>query len=109
MLLQAVKRNARRFPADFMMRLTAAKWAIAAILSACRELMNPPHQSGEALASPPISRSRSELDAAFPVAARLAPMNSFPSISSAVPGSRRVMSGKPTEEYLGSWLPDGFY
>jgi hypothetical protein len=41
-LLKAVKRNARRFPADFMMQLTAAEWAIAAVLSASRELMNPP-------------------------------------------------------------------
>jgi hypothetical protein len=26
-LLQAVKRNSQRFPADFMMQLTAAEWA----------------------------------------------------------------------------------
>lgn len=57
-LVQAVKRDIGRFPADFMFQLTAAEWtvlrsriviptssrgeAIAAILSAIRELMAPP-------------------------------------------------------------------
>jgi hypothetical protein len=58
-LLQAVKRNFRRFPEDFMLQLTASEWealrsqivtlkpgrgqqTLVGILKAIREIMNPP-------------------------------------------------------------------
>jgi ORF6N domain len=41
---EQVRRNRKRFPADFMFQLTTHDEAIAAILSAIRQLMHPPAQ-----------------------------------------------------------------
>ncbi|HEX4153569.1 MAG TPA: ORF6N domain-containing protein [Steroidobacteraceae bacterium] len=52
-LNQAVKRNTERFPEDFVFRLTRADQhhdeAITAILSAIRELTNPPQPKGRGI------------------------------------------------------------